>query len=177
MNASGRALLVFLSMLALPAVANDVIRTAPTIALREGYAGYPEFMKQCDWTAEFPARLAEYAKGMVELTDQDLATLPGRTLRVRIMNMRAADGGGFSGPKWAAIRAELYQDGTLIGQYQPFSRTMTPFRDGCSSLSKLSDALAGDTAAWLRRGDFKIEFADEQAVIEIGPEEHVPPLQ
>lgn len=162
---------------ALPALAADVIRTSPEIGLREGYAGYPEFMKNCDWTAKFPAHLVEYSKGLVELTDQDLATLPGRTLRIRIMHMRSADGGAFSGPKWAMIRAELYQDGKLVGQYQPYRRTMTLFRDGCSSLSKISDALAADTAAWLRRGDFKIEYADNQAVIEIGPEEDVPPIQ
>lgn len=162
---------------ALPALSGDIIRTSPEIGLRDGYVGYPEFMKDCDWTAEFPAHLVAYSKGLVELTEQDLATLPGRTLRIRIMHMRSADGGAFSGPKWAMIRAELYQDGKLVGQYQPYRRTMTPFRDGCSSLSKISSALAADTAAWLRRGDFKIEYADDQAVIEIGPEEDVPPIQ
>lgn len=166
-----------LGMPALPALAGDVIRTNPEIRLRDGYAGYPEFMKECDWTAEFPAHLVDYSRGLVELTDQDLETLPGRTLRVRIMHMRTADGGGFSGPKWAMIRAELFQDGTLVGQYQPYRRTMTLFRDGCSSLSKISDALAADTAAWLRRGNFRIEYPDELAEIEIGPEEHVPPIQ
>lgn len=165
-----------LVLLALPALADDPIRTSPVIELRDGYVGYPEFMKECDWTAEFPARLVEYSKGLVELTDQDVATLPGRILRIRIMHMRSADGGAFSGPKWAMIRADLYKDGVLIGQYQPYRRTMTLFRDGCSSLSKISNALAADTAAWLRRGEFKIEYADEQAAIEIGPEEHVPPI-
>lgn len=166
-----------LAMPALSAVADDVIRTSPRIALRDGYAGYPEFMKQCDWTAELPAHLVDYSRGLVELTDQDIEALSGRTLRIRIMNMRSADGGGFSGPKWAMIRAELFQDGKLIGQYQPYRQTMTLFRGGCSSLSKISDALAADTAAWLRRGDFRILFADEQAGIEIGPEEDVPPIQ
>jgi hypothetical protein len=165
------------AVVAWPATAHDVIRTSPKILLRDGYAGYPEFMKQCDWTAELPAHLVAYSKGLVELTDQDLETVPGRTLRIRIMNMRSAEGGGFSGPKWATIRAELFQDGKLIGQYQPYRQTMTLFRGGCSSLSKISDALAADTAAWLRRGDYKIQFADEQAVIEIGPEEDVPPIQ
>ena len=28
------------------AVASDVIRTSPKITLRDGYAGYPEFMKR-----------------------------------------------------------------------------------------------------------------------------------
>ncbi|TQM12162.1 hypothetical protein FB548_2090 [Pseudoxanthomonas sp. 3HH-4] len=170
-------LAAWLGALAWPALADDVIRTSPTIALREGYAGYPEFMKDCDWTAELPAHLVEYSKGRVELTDHDLESLPGRTLRIRIMNMRSADGGGFSGPKWAMIRAELFQDGKLIGQYQPYRQTMTLFRGGCSSLSKISDALAADTAAWLLRGDFRVQFADEQASIEIGPEEDVPPIQ
>jgi hypothetical protein len=166
-----------LAALAGPAMASEVIRTSPTIVLRDGYAGYPEFMKECDWAAELPAHLVEYSKGLVELTDQDLGTLPGRTLRIRIMNMRSAEGGAFSGPKWAMIRAELFQDGKLIGQYQPYRQTMTLFRGGCSSLAKISDALAADTVAWLRRGDYRVQFADEQAVIEIGPEEDVPPIQ
>ena len=54
---------------------------------------------------------------------------------------------------------------------------MTLFRGGCSSLSKISDALAADTAAWLLRGDFRVQFADERNRIEIGPEEDVPPIQ
>lgn len=167
---------LLLAVPALPALADDVIRTSPEISLRDGYAGYPEF-EDCDWTAEYPARLVEYSRGLVALTDQDLETLPGRTLRVRIMHMRTAEGGGFSGPKWAMIRAELYQDGRLVGQYQPYRRTMTLFRGGCSSLSKISDALAADTAAWLRRGDFRILYGQEPAEIEIGPEEHVPPIE
>ncbi|HEY0861744.1 MAG TPA: hypothetical protein VGE19_12630 [Pseudoxanthomonas sp.] len=173
----GLSLAAWLGVLALPALADDVIRTSPTIALREGYAGYPEFMKDCDWTADLPAHLVQYSQGRVELTDQDLDSLPGRTLRIRIMNMRSADGGGFSGPKWAMIRADLFQDGKLIGQYQPYRQTMTLFRGGCSSLRKISDALAADTAAWLRRGDFRVQFADQPNRIEIGPEEDVPPIQ
>ena len=166
-----------LMVVAVPAIASDVIRTNPTITLRDGYAGYPEFMKDCNWEEELPAHLVEYSNGLVELTDQDLDTLPGRTLRIRIMHMRSAEGGGFSGPKWAVIRADLFEDGRLIGQFQPYRRTMTLFRGGCSSLSKISDALAADTAAWLRRGDFRVQFAAEQNEIEIGPEEDVPPIQ
>lgn len=162
---------------ALPVIAGDVILTHPRITLREGYVGSPEFMKECDWAAELPAHLVEYSKGLVALTDQDLGTLPGRTLRLRIMHMRSADGGGFSGPKWATVRAELFQDGRLVGQYQPYRQTMTLFRGGCSSLSKISDALAGDIATWLRRGNFSVQFTDEQNRIEIGPEEDVPPIQ
>lgn len=165
-----------LAIVSLPALADDIIRTSPQIELRAGYKGYPEF-EGCAWMTEYPAHLVEYAKGQVELTDASLDTVPGRTLRVRIMHMRTADGGGFSGPKWAMIRAELYEDGKLIGQFQPYRRTMTMFRDGCSSLSKISDALAADTAAWLRRGSFRIEYPDDQAAIEIGPEEDVPPIQ
>jgi hypothetical protein len=168
---------VCLVMCSLPAIADDVIRTSPTIMLRDGYAGYPEFMKECDWAEELPAHLVEYSRGLVELTDQDLDTVPGRTLRIRIMHMRSAEGGGFSGPKWAMIRAELFDDGKLIGQFQPYRRTMTMFRGGCSSLSKISDALAADTAAWLRRGNFSVQFAAERNEIEIGPEEDVPPIQ
>ncbi|MBD9467720.1 hypothetical protein [Pseudoxanthomonas sp. PXM01] len=160
-----------------PAIAGDVILTNPRITLRDGYVGSPEFMKECDWAAELPSHLVEYSKGLVELTDQELQGLPGRTLRLRVMHMRSADGGGFSGPKWATVRAELFQDGKLVGQYQPYRQTMTLFRGGCSSLSKISDALAGDIATWLRRGNFSVQFTDEQNRIEIGPEEDVPPIQ
>lgn len=160
----------------MPASAADVIRTSPAIVLKDGYAGYPEF-EDCDWMKEFPARLAAQSNGLVELTDEDLSTLSGRTLRVRILHMRTAEGGAFSGPKWATLRADLYQDGELVGQYQPHRRTMTLFRGGCSSLSKLANALAEDTAAWLRRGQFKLEYAYTPSTIEIGPEEEVPPIQ
>jgi len=166
-----------LTALTMPAIAGDVILTSPRVTLREGYVGSPEFMKECDWAAELPAHLVEYSQGLVVLTDQDLQNLPGRTLRLRIMHMRSADGGGFSGPKWATVRAELFQDGKLVGQYQPYRQTMTLFRGGCSSLSKISDALAGDIATWLRRGSFSVQFTDEQNRIEIGPDEDVPPIQ
>ncbi len=165
-----------LMTMTIPVLAQDVVRMPRKIELREGYAGYPEF-EECDWTKEYPERLVEYAQGQVALTDEDIEGLPGRTLRARIMHMRTADGGGFSGPKWASIRVELFEDGKLVGQFQPYRRTMTMFRDGCSSLSKISNALAADTAVWLRRGNFKIQYPDDREPIVIGPEEDVPPIE
>lgn len=157
--------------------ADGTIRVNRVAPYTKSVPDYEEAIKSCPWNRELNEHVIEYSDGLVEATDADLTTLPGRTLRISILHMRAAKGGGFSGPKWGAIRAELYEDGKLIGRYNRYRRTMTPFGSYCGSLSKVADALGADIAGWLKRGQFTAVEPIDDSVPEIGPPENVPPIQ
>lgn len=168
---------ILLLAISIPAAAGDaVIKTGKVVPYRNAVpddSGYA----QCDWNRKLSEYIVQYSNGMVEATDEDLASLPGRTLRVQIQTMHSASGGSFSGPKWGAIRADLYEDGKLIGRFDRHRRTMTPFGTYCGSLSKIADALGQDVAAWLRRGSFLVPTHVDEQPIEVGPPETVPPIQ
>lgn len=132
----------------------------------------------CTWDRELSERIVEYSAGQVEATDEDVANLPGRTLRVYIRSMRGIGGGMFTGPKYGSIRADLYEDGKLIGRFDGVKGSMMLVNTACGTLSKIADALGADVAAWLRRGVFTVPpEVDASAPIVIGPPESVPPIE
>lgn len=158
------------------AVSDGPIKTSKVVPYRAALpadSGYA----QCNWNRELSAHIVEYSKGRVVATDEDLETLPGRTLRVQILTTHAAGGGGFSGPKWGAIRADLYEGNKLLGRFDRHRRTIGAFSSSCGSLSKIADALGADVAAWLRRGVFSVPVEADATPIEIGPPETVPPIE
>ncbi len=169
--------ILMMVVVAMPAMAADKVMVNPEVPLKAGYVGQPGEYENCPWRRELPKQLVEHSKGMIEITDADLATLPGRTLRISIGHMHTANGGMFSGPKWGAIQADLYEDGKLIGRYQHSRGSLDMFKSACSVLNKVAEALAVDTIKWLRRGQFEIPPPEDDSLPEIGPPEIVPPIQ
>ena len=154
------------------------IRIARTIPYGSSAQVASNAARECTWDRELSERIVEYSRGLVEATDEDLATLPGRTLRVYIRSMRGIGGGMFTGPKYGAIRADLHEDGKLIGRFDAVKGSMMPINTACGTLSKIADALGADVAAWLRRGTFTVPVdAESASPIVIGPPETVPPIE
>lgn len=134
------------------ASANDgAIRISQVIPYESAAVGTDVVREECPWNRELSEKIVKGAKGRVESTDADLATLAGTTLHVVINTAHAAGGGSVSGPKWARITGELKEDDRLIGNFTFKRITMRPFTfRACTTLSRISDALAQDVVNWLK---------------------------
>jgi hypothetical protein len=117
---------------------------------------------QCNWNRELSEHIVRRSRGTIQATDKDLATLPGKTLRIQIRYVHSAAGGGaISGPKWGKIRADLYKDGQLLGRFDQQRVTVAVFAGYCGALSRIAAALGADVSVWLRRGVFTVPEQDE----------------
>ena len=137
---------------ALPAqAADDSIRIREVIPYRNDAVGTAPIREQCSWNRELSQNIVKASKGKVVATDQELASLTGKTLDIVITYVHAAGGGSVSGPKWGRISGELKENGQLIGNFDIQRVTMRPFTfKACSTLSLVADALADDVVAWLK---------------------------
>lgn len=174
--------LALLAMAAFAARAANAADTAPVMLARVIPYGSAapvgsNAATNCDWNRELSEFIVKYSKGIAVATDEDLTTMPGRTLRIYIRSMRGIGGGMFTGPKYGAIRADLYEGDKLIGRLDAMKGSMMPINTACATLSKIADALGADVAAWLRRGVFSVPVEADATPIEIGPPETVPPIE
>lgn len=141
-----------LTMLAAPAVAADgPVQIASTIPYLNEQVGSAN-VRQCDWNARLSAMIIERSRGgVVAAAQEDLSSLPGNTLTIKITRAHTAGGGSVSGPKWGRIRMELRENGVVTGNHSVRRVSNRPFTlSACGPLDKIADALADDVIAWLR---------------------------
>jgi len=123
------------------------------LAYRRGYYVDDEIRTQCPWNQGYAGMASYFGKGLVKVTREDIASLPGYTLRATVVNLRATH--GMAGPKWAVIHVELFDNGKLIGEQELRRVTAMPLKGACESLNKVAGALAEDTVTWLQAGKFE----------------------
>ncbi|HEY1033608.1 MAG TPA: hypothetical protein VGE09_01360 [Pseudoxanthomonas sp.] len=118
-------------------------------------------VRQCDWNARLSAMIIERSRGgVVAAAQEDLSSLPGTTLTIKITRAHTAGGGSVSGPKWGRIRMELREDGVVTGNHSVRRVSNRPFTlSACGPLDKIADALADDVIAWLRKPAIDPNFA------------------
>lgn len=145
-----RCWLVLLALLAVPTLtqAQSRITVSRVIPYHDG-VGSDALRTQCDWNTLLSAELVTDTHGQVVPTDQDLATSPGTTLHMVIVNVHAIGGGRYSGPKWGEINGELRDHGKLLGSFTARRQTSRGFT-ACSSLDHVGKAIAEDVANWLK---------------------------
>ncbi|MEP7099045.1 MAG: hypothetical protein ABI781_00955 [Burkholderiales bacterium] len=73
----------------------------------------------------------------------------GRRLLLRVMNVHALGGGGWSGPKWMDLAGELYDGKTLVGSFESHTTSGRGLTT-CKSVESLSESSADLIADWLR---------------------------
>lgn len=150
-----------LAMAAVPAIAADgpvqIASIVPYLNEQVGSAN----VRQCDWNARLSAMIVERSRGAVVVGAQDdVATLPGNTLTIKITRAHTAGGGSISGPKWGRIRMELREDGVVTGNHTIRRVSNRPFTlSACGPLEKVADALADDVVAWLRKPAVDPDFS------------------
>ena len=125
----------------------DHVRTRDRVAFAKGSGASDAVRRECGIQTQLPRDLAE-ASHDVEL----VATYPerGRYLRLLITHVRAPGGGPFSGPKSIEVSARLVDDGRTIATAHAKRVSGGPFGGTCAHLRRITHAIAGDLAVWLR---------------------------
>jgi hypothetical protein len=138
---------------AFPVMASDTVKVNPVVSYADASVGSAEVRSECEWNRRLVDYLVEYSGGEVEVVNEDLTKVPGRTLTLVATAVHTAGGSAFSGPKWARIRGELRQNGTVIGAFTVGANSAADVIrwSGCGVLNKLGKKLAKYTANWLKR--------------------------
>lgn len=105
--------------------------------------------KECDWNTKLSANIAQSAGSGVTVTDLDVSQLSGRVLTMKITLVHSIGGGGFTGPKWAAVHGELRDGDKLVGSFDAHQQTSVSFT-ACGALNRVGRALGDDIADWLK---------------------------
>lgn len=105
--------------------------------------------KECDWNTKLSSNIARSAESGVTVTDVDLSQVSGKVLTMRITHVHAIGGGGWTGPKWAAVEGELHEGGKLVGSFEAHPHTSSGMT-ACSALDHLGKELGEDIAEWLK---------------------------
>lgn len=131
------------------ATADEAIIIAQNIPYASDAIGTTAIRTECDWTRTLSENIVTFSKGKITATDQELHTLPGKTLEIKVTRVHAFGGGAYSGTKWASIHGDLKESGKIIRSFD-FTRTTTfSFHiTACGSLGRLSNALAKDVNKW-----------------------------
>lgn len=112
---------------------------------------------ECKWLSAMVALLVEefneydepIPRAKLEARPIDIEKYTGRRLVLRVKEIHALGGGGWTGPKWMSLSGELHDGKALVGTFESYansSRSLT----ACGSVSSLSEESAELIANWLR---------------------------
>lgn len=79
----------------------------------------------------------------------DVAGYPGRRLLLRVNNVHALGGGGWTGPKWMDMSGELWDGKAMVGSFDSHTEWGGGFTT-CRSVESLSGATIELIVEWLR---------------------------
>ena len=76
----------------------------------------------------------------------------GKALELRILSVVGRGGGGATGAKYLSLRANLYQDGSLVAWNEFNWNRATSYRDAgtCKILDRAAEELASDVLQWMK---------------------------
>jgi len=147
-----RLLLIAVFALANQFVFADTIKINPTAQYISDEVGTPKVREQCHWDKLMIDSLVRYSRGRIEITNADLAMIPGKTLNIVITKVHTADGGGYSGPKWGYVDVTLKDNGNVIQKFEIGGRTnMGRAWTACGELDRIARVIAKRTAKRLAR--------------------------
>lgn len=112
--------------------------------------------QECGWLSGMVNRLARSfnedqtptPRARLEPRAIDIEKYRGRRLVLRVKEMHALGGGGWSGPKWLSMAGELYDGKLLVGSFESYTTSGRGFTT-CRSVDSLSDHTAEMIVNWL----------------------------
>lgn len=157
------------------AQADDIVKVNRKVVYLDQSVGTEE-IRECHWDEKLVDYLEKYAKGRVQVTDEDIEKVHGKALRLTAVAIHSSGGAAFSGPKWLKLRAELLVDGKVVNNFEKSSHsTVDPFRwTACSVMVKMSKQLGSYTAKWLRKPVNVIDTGDDDSPDTSEPEAQSP---
>ena len=111
---------------------------------------------ECKLTSAFIADLLESfnendppPRAKLEVRQIDVEKYSGRRLVLRLLNVHALAGGGYTGPKWMDTSGELWDGPSLVASFESHATGGVGLTT-CKSARSLSENSAGKIAEWLR---------------------------
>ena len=120
---------------------------------------YQKAFTECELATSIPnyvAKVSGERVGAVVMVDDASQVGRGLALAVRVAELDAPSGGGWSGSKGLTLEAQLYRDGTLIETFRSSHRARGPSvgwfrRSTCSLLDRNAQVLGDQLAEWVKR--------------------------
>lgn len=133
-----------------PAV-TDAIKVNRSVRYAGSNVGTEHIQADCDWNTLLIDHLVKDSKGTIEVTDEDLNAVPGRTLLLAIIatNPESDPRGGY---RTGRVVGQLRDNGQVIDQFD-----ITKYSNGafqfttCNTLEKIAKELAESLARQLAR--------------------------
>ncbi len=147
------------------------VRVQAAMPYRPGLIVREAVREECEWNREFGKQVADVSGGLVSVAAAGQEASPGYELKLSVVHLRAGK------PSWAVVRADLYDNGQLIGRSDLRRSTGRPFNTTCGSLDNLGEVLVEDVVEWLKRGQFEVKFNPADTLPQIGEAENVPSIQ
>lgn len=144
--------------LAAPAAAEvEVVKDIP---FAKGLEVRDAVRNECQLGSKLASFIAQYGSD-VKLVDK----LSGaKVLDVKITELHAPGGGGFSGPRWMEARGTLKQGGKAVASFRVKRFTtggaFAAFKGTCAILGRLPKAMGQDIARWLENPTDNAELGD-----------------
>ena len=110
----------------------------------------------CHWPTAMVSKLVKAfndndppPRAKLESRPIDVEKYPGRRLVLRVDNVHALGGGGWSGPKWMVMSGELREGNTLVASFESYTNSGRGFTT-CRSVDSLSESTSDMIVEWLR---------------------------
>ena len=110
---------------------------------------------ECHWPTEMVSRLVKEFNGndsppraKLESRRIDIEKYSGRRLVLRVNNVHALAGGGYTGPKWMDMSGELREGNVLVASFQSHATSGRGLTT-CRSVDSLSDSTTEMIVKWL----------------------------
>ena len=129
--------------------ASEVIMIAAEIPYASAEAVAEDVRKECDWNRQSVDTLVQLSNGALAVSSEDLSNYKGKKLVVKTIEVHAAGGSTFFGPKWISVRGELFDQDKIIGSFHSQQRTVNGTFESCATLRSLGRHLAVEVSEWL----------------------------
>lgn len=134
---------------------DETIVMGPEILLGAPDAINETVRVDCQWQTSMVSRLATAynesepaPRAKLESRSVDIEKHPGRRLVLRVDEVHALGGGGYTGPKWMYMSGELFDGNALVASFKSRTNSGRGLTT-CRSLDSLSDSTADLIVNWL----------------------------
>ena len=144
------------------------IKIAETIAtLREDTID-PDIKKSCPWDTELPNYLAGMSYGNIYRVTDDIGTVGGKTLLLKVVSSRLLGGALYTGPKWVKVTGSLMDNGREIGSFIALRHSFRGWT-GCGISDRINYQIAYDISKWLQAPAMSARLGDADAATDALP--------
>jgi hypothetical protein len=142
------------------AVAAHAKKPANPIKVNRSLAYFKESVgsseiRKCAWNKHMIEEIADEANGRVEITDENLNKVQGRTLSLIVTSVQANGSDRVHAANWIHLRGELKEGQSVVATFTAKTEPSTTLGGkeltACEVLDKISKDLAEEIADWTKK--------------------------